>query len=178
MKAQAHSHFEPSLEYNEDQMPLMNQDLLEFLEKILENNFALSDAEETTSLGLSIEEVSRFSFVEKSISNLPKVLRANFWEVMGSFVLLPYPIFAVSRTLLQQLLVCLNFTLDSDLFCCCKPKSSTDHDSSTSSWTPWRWVRFDLIFTMQDIYIYIYIYIYISTDTCFALPRTHQCGLG
>ena len=123
MKAQAHSHFEPSLEYNEDQMPLMNQDLLEFLEKILENNFALSDAEETTSLGLSIEEVSRFSFVEKSISNLPKVLRANFWEVMGSFVLLPYPIFAVSRTLLQQLLVCLNFTLDSDLFCCCKPKA-------------------------------------------------------
>ena len=91
--------------YNEEQMPLMNQDLLEFLEKILENNFALSDAEETTSLGLSIEEVSRFTFVEKTISNLPKVLRANFWEVMGCFVLLPYPILAVSRTLLQQLLV-------------------------------------------------------------------------
>ena len=26
------------------------------------------------------------------------------------------------------------------------------------------------------IYIYIFIYIYISTDTCFVLPRTHQCG--
>ena len=27
------------------------------------------------------------------------------------------------------------------------------YSSRTSSWKPWRWVRFDLIFTMKDIYI-------------------------
>ena len=30
---------------------------------------------------------------------------------------------------------------------------SMNYGSSTSSWKPWRWVRFDLIFTMRDIYI-------------------------
>ena len=40
---------------------------------------------------------------------------------MGSFVLLAYASLAASRTLLQQLLACLNFTWDlEDLFCWCK----------------------------------------------------------
>ena len=38
----------------------------------------------------------------------------NFWEVMDSFVLLASAILAVSRTLLQQLLAYLNFTLQSE----------------------------------------------------------------
>ena len=42
----------------------------------------------------------------------------RFIEVMDSFVLLAYTSLAASRTLLQRLLACLNFTLDSeDLFC-------------------------------------------------------------
>ena len=42
----------------------------------------------------------------------------GFWEVMGSFVLVIYESLAASRTLLQRLLDCLNFTLDSEnLFC-------------------------------------------------------------
>ena len=47
------------------------------------------------------------------------------------------------RTLLQRLLACLNFTLDSE------------DGSNTSSLKPQRWVRLDLIiaFTMRDIYI-------------------------
>ena len=44
------------------------------------------------------------------ISILPKVQRASFWEVIDSFVLLAYASLAASRTLLQQLLACLNFT--------------------------------------------------------------------
>ena len=28
------------------------------------------------------------------------------------------------------------------------------------------------------IYIYMYMYMHISIDTCFVLPRTHQCGSG
>ena len=38
---------------------------------------------------------------------------ASFWEMMDSFVLLGYASLAASRTLLQQLLACLNFTLES-----------------------------------------------------------------
>ena len=38
------------------------------------------------------------------------------WEVMDSFVLLAYASLAASRTLLQQLLACLNFTLESEDF--------------------------------------------------------------
>ena len=42
----------------------------------------------------------------------------SFWEVMDSFVLLAYANLEASRTLLQWLLACLNFTLDSvGLFC-------------------------------------------------------------
>ena len=41
----------------------------------------------------------------------------SLWEVMDSFVLLAYASLAASRTFLQQLLACLNFTLESeDLF--------------------------------------------------------------
>ena len=43
---------------------------------------------------------------------------SSFSEVMDSFVLVAYASLAASRTLLQQLLACLNFTLDSeDQFC-------------------------------------------------------------
>ena len=42
----------------------------------------------------------------------------GFWEMMDSFVLVAYISLAALRTLLQRLLACLNFALDSeDLFC-------------------------------------------------------------
>ena len=40
----------------------------------------------------------------------------SFWEVMDSFVLLAYASLAASKTFLEQLLACLNFTLDSRNF--------------------------------------------------------------
>ena len=47
----------------------------------------------------------------------------SFWEVMDSFVLVAYASLAASRTLLQRLLACLNFTSDSEhLFCWYKRK--------------------------------------------------------
>ena len=60
------------------------------MEKFSANNLSLSDAEDNT-----------------------------FWEPnFGSFVLLVYASLAASRTLLQGLQACLNFTLDTeDLFC-------------------------------------------------------------
>ena len=45
---------------------------LESLEKLLANNFALSDAEDNTS-GLLNRRYSRFTFVENTISYSPKV---------------------------------------------------------------------------------------------------------
>ena len=42
----------------------------------------------------------------------------SFWGVMNSFVLLAYASLTASRTLLQQLLACLNFTLDSEVIFC------------------------------------------------------------
>ena len=58
---------------------------LEFLEKVLANNFALSDAEDNNSSLLNRGGIySRFTFVENTISNSPKVLRAKFLGVMDS----------------------------------------------------------------------------------------------
>ena len=34
------------------------------------------------------------------------------------------------------------------------------------------------LYINKSIYIYIYIYIYKYKETCFVLPRTHQCSLG
>ena len=54
---------------------------------------------------------SRFTFLENTIGNSPKVARATF-------------LWSDGRTLLEQLLVCLSFILDSeDLFCWYKQKS-------------------------------------------------------
>ena len=44
--------------------------------------------------------------------------KPSFWGVINSFVLLAYASLAASRTLLQQLLACLNFTLDSEVIFC------------------------------------------------------------
>ena len=52
-----------------------------------------------------------------------KSLEPNIWEAMDSFVILAQTSLAVSKTLLQRLLTCLNFTLYSeDLFCWYKQK--------------------------------------------------------
>ena len=42
-------------------------------------------------------------------------LEKGLWEVLDSFVLLAYASLTASRTILQRLLACLNYSLDSDL---------------------------------------------------------------
>ena len=72
------------------------------------------------------------------------------------FVLLANASFVASGTFLQQLLACLTFTLESeDLFFWYKKKKviSMNYCSSISNWKQWRWLRFDLIFSMRNIYI-------------------------
>ena len=95
----------------------------EFLEKFSANNFALSDAEDNTSGQLNRGGIADLPLLRTLLAIRQTSQEPSFWEVMDSFVLLAYASLAASRTLLQRLLACLNFTLESeDLSFCYKQK--------------------------------------------------------
>ena len=86
--------------------------ILEFSEKFLANNFALSEAEDKTSWSLNrggIADLLRMPLVIGKKSR-----EVSFPERMHSFILLAYASLRASGTLLQPLLICLNIPLDSD----------------------------------------------------------------
>ena len=87
---------------------------LEFLEKFSANNFALSDAEDSTSGPLNRGGIADLPLLRTLLAIRQKSQEPSFWEVMDSFVLLAYAGLAASRTLLKRLLACLNFTLESE----------------------------------------------------------------
>ena len=87
---------------------------LEFFENFSGNNFALSDAEDNTSGPLNRGGIADLPLLRTLLAIRQKSREPSFWEVMDSFVLLVYASLAASRTLLLQLLACLNFTLDSE----------------------------------------------------------------
>ena len=89
---------------------------LEFQEKFSANNFALSDAEDNTSNPLNRGGIADLPLLRTLLAIYQKSREPSFWEVMDSFVLLAYATLAASRTLLQRLLACLNFTLESEDF--------------------------------------------------------------
>ena len=91
---------------------------LEFLEKFSANNFALSDPEDNTSGPLDRGGIADLPLLRTLSAIHQKSGELSFWEVMDSFVLLAYAILAASRTLLQRLLACLNFALDSANLLC------------------------------------------------------------
>ena len=59
---------------------------LEFLEKFLANNFALSDAEDKTSGLLSREGIVDLPLLRILLAICPKSQEPSFWEEMDSFV--------------------------------------------------------------------------------------------
>ena len=86
--------------------------------------FCLSDAEENTSKPLNGGVIADLPLLRTLLVFCQNSQEPNFWDIMDSFVLLAYASLAASRTLLQQLLAYLNFTLDSEhLFCCYKRKN-------------------------------------------------------
>ena len=88
---------------------ILGSSRLEFLEKFSANNFALSDAKDNFSRPLNRGGIADLPLLRTLLANCQK-----WWTL----VLLAYAHLATSRTLLQQLIDCLNFTLDSeDLFC-------------------------------------------------------------
>ena len=113
---------------------------LEFLEKILANTFALSDAEVTAPF-CWIEEVYQIYLCwEDYLALCQKSWEPSFWELMDTFVLLVCMFGSFKN------LACLNLTLDSeDLFCCYNWKKRFLWANGI--------VRFDLIHMMRDIFI-------------------------
>ena len=91
---------------------------LGLLEKFSVNNFALSDTEDNTSGLLNRGGIADFPLLRTLLAICQKSWEQSFWEMMDSLALLACASLAASRTLLQQLLDCLNLNLDSeDLFC-------------------------------------------------------------
>ena len=91
---------------------------LEFFKKFLTNNFALSGAEDNTSGLLNRGGMADLPSLRTLLAICQKSREPIFWEVIDSFVLVAYSSLTVSKILLQELLACLNFTLNSqDLFC-------------------------------------------------------------
>ena len=72
---------------------------LEFLEKFLANNFALSDAEDNTSGPLNRGGIADLPLLRTLLAIRQKSRELSFWEVMNSFVLVAYASLAASRTL-------------------------------------------------------------------------------
>ena len=74
---------------------------LEFLEKLLKKNFALSEAEDNTTGPLNTGGIAYLPLLRSLSAIHQKSLEPSFWEVMDSFVLVAYAILAASRTLLH-----------------------------------------------------------------------------
>ena len=98
----------------------------------------------------------RFTFVENTLSNLPKVLRATFLGSKGLFCFISICKFASFKnpfatiTNLPELYFRFRRFI---LLIQMKKVISMNYGSSTSSWKPWRWVRLDLMFSKWKIYI-------------------------
>ena len=109
---------------------------LEFKEKISANNFALSDAEDTTSGPLNRGGIADLPLLRTLLAIRQKSRQPSFWEVMDSFILLAYASLAASRTLLQRLVAFLIFTLESEDFSLWYKRQKVicmNYGSSTSS---------------------------------------------
>ena len=74
---------------------------LEFLEKFLANNFALSEAEDNTSGLFNRQGIANSPLLRTILAVHQKSQEPSFWEVMDSFVLVAYESLGASRALLQ-----------------------------------------------------------------------------
>ena len=128
---------------------------LEFLEKFLANNFALSDAEDNTSGPLNRGGIADLPLLRTLLAIRQKSREPSFWEVMDScfisickFGSFKNP-FATITSLSELYFRIRRFMLLLQT----KKVISMNYGSSTSSWKPWRWERLNPIFTMRGICI-------------------------
>ena len=101
--------------------------------KNLSNNFALSDAEVNIFGPSNRGGIADLPCLRTLLAILQKSPESQLFGEWWTLFLLSYASQAGSRTFLEQLLVCLNFTLDSEVIL-------MSYDGSSSSWKPWIWL--------------------------------------
>ena len=109
-----------------------------------------------TTSGLLNRGVSRFTFVENTISNSRKVQRGKFLGSNGLFSFISICKFGRFKNPFATIISLpeLYFRFRRFIFLVPSKKViSVNYGSSTSSWKPWRRVKLDLILSMRDIYI-------------------------
>ena len=109
-----------------------------------------------TTSGLLNRGVSRFTFVENTISNSRKVQRGKFLGSNGLFSFISICKFGRFKNPFATIISLpeLYFRFRRFIFLVPSKKViSVNYGSSTSSWKPWRLVRLKLIIYTRDIYI-------------------------
>ena len=120
-----------------------NSSRLEFLKKFLENNFAVSDAEDNTSRVLNRARMADLTLLRTLL------LRKKIFICICKFGNFKNPFLAIT-SLYQLSFKFRRFILLVQM----KTVISKNHGSSTSSWKPQvRWVRLDHILKMRSLYI-------------------------
>ena len=87
---------------------------------------------------------------------MSKVLRAKFLEIDELFCFISICKFGSSKNPLATIIRLSELYFRFRRFILLvqtKKVISVNYGSCTNSWKPWRWVRFDLILTIRDIYI-------------------------
>ena len=115
-----------------------------------------SDAEDNTSGPLNTGGLAGLPLLRLGISNSPKVPRTNFLRSDGlfrfssicNFGSFKNP-FATINGLSELYFRFRRFILLIQM----REVISINYGSSKGCWKPWRWVRFDLILTMRNVYI-------------------------
>ena len=123
---------------------------LEFQEKILANNFTLSDAEYNTSRSLNRGGITDLPLLRTLLAIYQKSRESSFWEVISicKFCSFKNP-FAMITGLSDFSFRFWRFTLLLQM----KKGVSMNCSSHTSSWKSWRLVWLDLILSMRHTYI-------------------------
>ena len=116
-------------------------------QKSFQQTILLYQMQKTTPPGIELGMYSRFTFVENTINNSPKVLTAKF---LGSdrvfcFISSFKKTFATITSQSELYFRFRRFILLVET----KRVISMNYGSSTNGWKPWRWVRLDLIHFMS-----------------------------
>ena len=120
------------------------------------NNFAWSDAEDNTFKPMNRGGIADLPFLENTIGNSPKVLRAKFLERDGLFCFISICKFGSFRNPFATITGLYEISFRFRRFILLvqtKKVISINYGSSTSTWKPWRRVKLDLILSMRDRYI-------------------------
>ena len=129
--------------------------ILQFLEKFLANNFALS-MQRTTPLGRWMEEVQQI-YLFITISNLSKVPWAKFLGSDGLFCFIDICKFGSFKDLFATIISLSKLDYRFIRFFRLiemKKVITMNYGSSTSNWKPWRWVKLDMIL-QSGIYVLV-----------------------